>query len=222
MEWGSDTRIYRSAEELRDVLPGRLADGAPLVLKQHRGMGGHGVWKVEGATSATVTVQHAADGAEPETVSLATFLDRCDSYFTGTGLMVEQPYQPRVVEGMIRAYLSHSTVVGFAHQYPRSLLPAGVELPHSEKLFELADEPRYAGLRRRLEADWVPEMQQILDLEDRALPVIWDADFLYGHKDENGDDSFVLCEINVSSTFAFPEFAMPVVAHATLARIGER
>jgi hypothetical protein len=192
------------------------------VLKQHRGMGGHGVWKVESAGSATVTVQHAADGAEPETISLAAFLDRCDSYFTGVGLMVEQPYQPRIVEGMIRAYLSHGAVVGFAHQYPRGLLPAGFVPPHSEKVFELADEPRYAGLRRRLEADWVPEMQRFLGLEDRALPVIWDADFLYGPTDENGEDSFVLCEINVSSTFAFPEFAMPVVARATLARIGER
>src|SRR6185295_18882577 len=44
--WGSDTRLYRSAAELREQLPARLA-GGPRVLKQHRGMGGQGVWKVE-------------------------------------------------------------------------------------------------------------------------------------------------------------------------------
>ena len=32
-------------------------------------------------------------------------------------------------------------------------------------------------------------------------------------------NAYVLCEINASSTFAFPEFAMPAVARAALAQI---
>ena len=43
------------------------------------------------------------------------------------------------------------------------------------------------------------------------MPVIWDLDFL-----NSEDESYVLCEINVSSTFAFPEVAMPGVARAAL------
>ena len=54
-----------------------------------------------------------------------------------------------------------------------------------------------------------------------ALPVIWDADFLFGAKTGTGDDTYVLCEINASSTFAFPEFAMPTVAEASIGRIRE-
>jgi hypothetical protein len=54
-------------------------------------------------------------------------------------------------------------------------------------------------------------MQRILGLSTHDLPVIWDLDFLHGDGDE-----FVLCEINVSSTFAFPEFAMPGVARAAI------
>ena len=53
------------------------------------------------------------------------------------------------------------------------------------------------------------------------MPAIWDADFLYGPKSASGDDTYVLCEINASSTFAFPEHAMPTVAEAALDRIGE-
>jgi len=34
---------------------------------------------------------------------------------------------------------------------------------------------------------------------DGQLPIIWDADFLYGPKTPSGDDSYVLCEINVSA-----------------------
>jgi Domain of unknown function (DUF6815) len=52
------------------------------------------------------------------------------------------------------------------------------------------------------------------------MPVIWDIDFLYGPKTASGDDTYVICEINASSTFAFPEHAMPAVARAALDRIG--
>ena len=70
-----------------------------------------------------------------------------------------------------------------------------------------------------METEWVPELQRLLGLDTHSLPVIWDADFLYGPKTASGDDTYVLCEINASSTFAFPEHAMPGVAEAALARI---
>jgi len=220
MSWGSDTRVYRTAAEFRERLPARLHEvDTPLVLKQHRGMGGAGVWKIEADGSDSVIAQHASGGAAPERLSLDGFLGRCEPYFAGTGLIVEQPYQQRLPEGMIRAYLTHDRVVGFTHQYPRGLMPpwhgdrpAGTE-------FELPTAPDYNDLCERLETAWVPEMQALLGLETEALPVIWDADFLYGPKDDSGSDTYVLCEINVSSTFAFPEFAMPTVARAAVERI---
>jgi hypothetical protein len=86
-------------------------------------------------------------------------------------------------------------------------------------VFEPAAEP-YRHLRERLEAEWIPKLRERLSLETGVLPVIWDADFLYGPRDVAGNDTFVLCEINASSTFAFPEFAMPAVAAATLSRLG--
>src|SRR5207245_1290695 len=61
MSWSSDVHLYRTAEELRAQLPARLAAHGPLVLKQHRGMGGDGVWKVElDVDEEAVRVQHAA------------------------------------------------------------------------------------------------------------------------------------------------------------------
>ena len=38
-----------------------------------------------------------------------------------------------------------------------------------------------------------------------SLPVLWDADFLYGPRTASGDDTYVLCEINVSSVIPFPD-----------------
>lgn len=222
MSWGTETRLYRCASELREELPDRLAARGPLVLKQHRGMGGNGVWKVEldPDQKGRVVVQHAAGGGGPERLRLDEFLRRCEPYFAGTGLMVEQPVQPRLDEGMIRAYLTHDRVVGFTHQYPRGLMPPGADNRPTAKLFEPASEPSYRDLRTRMESEWMPELQEILGIETHSLPVIWDADFLYGPK-ASGRDTYVLCEINASSTFAFPEFAMPTVAHAAINAIQE-
>jgi hypothetical protein len=221
MSWGTDTRLHRTAAELRDDLPARLAEQTPLVLKQNRGMGGNGVWKVE-RYGTMLRVQHAARGSVPEQLSLDEFVARCDPYFAGRGLMVEQPYQPRLAEGLIRVYMTHADVVGFAHQYPRGLLPpADASTTQAAKAFELPSAPAYSDLRHRMESEWMPDMQDILGLDTQALPVIWDADFLYGAKTTTGDDTYVLCEINASSTFAFPEHAMPTVAKAAIQRIHE-
>jgi len=151
------------------------------------------------------------------------FFGLCAPYFANSGLMIEQPFQSRLAEGMIRVYLSHDTVVGFAHQFPRGLLDTEIAatLPN-EKRFEPPSIERFAPLRERMEKEWISELRRITGVPTSELPVIWDADFLYGPKDRAGRDTYVLCEINASSTFAFPEFAMPGVAEAALARIAAR
>lgn len=212
MSWGTDARLYESWDELCAALPLRLAAGRPVVLKQMRGMGGQGVWKVERAGDGSVVAQHAAGGAEPETISLTEFLERCREY----GPVVEQPYQERLAEGMKRVYLTHDRVVGFTQQYPRGLVAPGTELPPSSKVFEPPDAPAFRDLRERAEDEWVPELRRIVGVETHELPVIWDIDVLHGD-----DGGYVLCEINVSSTFAFPEVAMPGVARATLERLSD-
>jgi hypothetical protein len=77
----------------------------------------------------------------------------------------------------------------------------------------------FQALRRKVEQEWVPEMQQILDIDTDSLPVLWDCDFLLGPKNPSGEDTYVLCEINASSVAPYPETAPPFVAEATLARL---
>ena len=60
--------------------------------------------------------------------------------------------------------------------------------------------------------------RRLLGIDAGSLPIIWDADFLYGPCDASGMDSYVLCEINVSSVFAFPEEAPAEIARLALAR----
>ena len=63
-----------------------------------------------------------------------------------------------------------------------------------------------------MENEWLGELCRLVNLDRAQLPVIWDADFLYGPKDPAGADSYVLCEINVSSVFPFPDDALAPLA----------
>ena len=81
--------------------------------------------------------------------------------------------------------------------------------------------PAFQGLRAKLEQEWVPAAQRLLDIDTGSLPVLWDCDFLLGPKSASGEDTYMLCEINVSSVAPYPESAVPYVVEATLARVGE-
>jgi len=59
----------------------------------------------------------------------------------------------------------------------------------------------------------------VLGINTASLPIIWDADFLLGAKDRTGKDTYVLCEINVSSVAPFPESAVPFMARAALTQV---
>lgn len=235
INWGSHVYRYQSVDELREQLPGRLMTGHARVLKQNRGNGGDGVWKVQLALAASdelphagtlLCVRHALRGSVDEEMSLGDFVQHCEPYFDGVGsMMIDQPYQDRLREGMIRCYLVHDRVVGFGHQAMNALVPAPPGAPASAapqpgpRLYYPPNKPGVQHLRLKLEREWVPAMQQALEIEISDLPVIWDADFILGPKTESGQDTYVLCEINVSSVFPFPEDAMTPFADAVSKRI---
>ena len=79
--------------------------------------------------------------------------------------------------------------------------------------------PEFHTLKCKLEQDWLPEAQRLLKIETDELPVLWDCDFLLGPKRENGEDSYVLCEINVSSVAPFPPSAIAPLVAAAQARM---
>jgi hypothetical protein len=84
--WGTDTHLYRTAAEFGDAFPSRLQSAGPRVLKQNRGNGGQGVWKVElvsgpAGKASTVRVLEARRGSVFEEMSLGEFMTRCEDYF---------------------------------------------------------------------------------------------------------------------------------------------
>ena len=230
--WGTDTHLYRSAQAFREEFPARLQSAGPRVLKQNRGNGGQGVWKVElvPATSGAeiVRVLQAARASVPEDMPLADFMRRCGTYFAADGCIIDQPFQPRLPDGMIRCYMSADKVVGFGHQLVKALIPPPPEGPDSEaarpgpRIMHPASAAEFQALRTKMESEWTPQMMQLLDIDAESLPIIWDADFLYGPRTPAGEDSYVLCEINISSVFPFPEQAPSEIARLAKARSESR
>jgi hypothetical protein len=228
--WGTDTHLYRTTASFRDSFPARLQSSGPRVLKQNRGNGGQGVWKVElvsgsDGDEALVEVLHARRGSVPERLALEDFMTRCEAYLIPGGCIVDQPFQPRLPEGMIRCYMGADKVVGFGHQLIRALLPPPPEGPDSAaaqpgpRVMHGADAEQFQALRRLMEAEWAPQMMDVLGIDAASLPIIWDADFLYGPRKPSGEDTYVLCEINVSSVFAIPDQAPSAIARLAMSRL---
>lgn len=225
--WGSDTHLYRTAAEFGAEFPPRLLSSGPRVLKQNRGNGGQGVWKVEvisapPAGPIVVRVLHAQRGSRPEDLALSAFMAGCEGYFAADGCIVDQPYQPRLRDGMIRCYMGADRVVGFGHQLIKALLPPPAEGPDSPaaqpgpRIMHGADAEPFQALKAKMETEWTPQMMRLLDIDAASLPIIWDADFLYGPRTASGEDTYFLCEINVSSVFAIPDQAAAAIAQLAL------
>jgi hypothetical protein len=227
MEWGTDCYLYRTPEEMASHLPSRLV-GGPRVLKQHRGNGGNGVWKVEllgrssdAAGDPSVHVLHARRGSVIEDMRLSEFVARCSPYFKDSGCMIDQPFQDRLSDGQIRCYIVEGRVSGFGHQFVTALLPpvGGQVSRPNPRLYYGPWQREFQAIKAKLEGGWIGEMRRLLEMDVEELPVLWDADFLYGPKDASGADTYVLCEINVSSVDVFPAETLVALGDAVAARL---
>ena len=129
---------------------------------------------------------------------------------------------------MVRCYLVGDRVAGFGEQLVNALYPAAPETDPSTatepgpRLYYPPTRPDFQPLKDRMENEWLAELCQTLALDAARLPVVWDADFLYGQRNSTGADTYVLCEINVSSVYPFPDEALAPLAAATLAQLEAR
>jgi hypothetical protein len=237
MGWGCDTRHYSTLAAMHKELPVSLATGKARVLKQARGHSGDGIWKVALADRAdtrtassvsphaAVRVRHAKRGCVETTMSLAAFIAQCEPYFSRGDGMIDQIYQRRLPEGMVRCYLVRDRVAGFGEQLVNALYPAEPGAPAESapqpgaRLYYPPTRADFQRLKDKLEREWLDQLCGIVGLEKAQLPVLWDADFLYGEKDADGADTYVLGEINVSSVYPFPDDALGPLAAETLTQI---
>ncbi|MFO1288499.1 MAG: Cj0069 family protein [Rubrivivax sp.] len=228
LPFGSDVHRVDSLEQLAAELPARLRQGA-RVLKQHRGHSGIGVWRVEtvGATeamggdprNALLKLRHAQRGCEEEIVDMPALLQRMATYFEPAqgGHMIDQAWQPRLAEGMVRAYLVEDRVTGFGLQAVNALHPT--DMQPGPRLYHGPDLSQAQLLKQQLESAWIEQLRQRVGLPREQLPLLWDCDFMLGDSAAGAAQRYVLCEINVSSVSPFPPSSIAPLVEAVKARL---
>jgi hypothetical protein len=232
MGWGSDVHRLDTLEQLRADLGDRLASGAIRVLKQWRGHSGIGVWRVQrvpgdpaSGVGSRVLAKHAPRGSAELMMSFDDFAALMAPYFKDRGHMIDQAWQPRLTEGMVRCYLVQDRVAGFGLQAVNALHPAvagdgSAQAPTpTTRHYHSSDLPSVQALKQRLESEWVPQLEQKLGIRREDLPLLWDCDFLLGERASEGDERYVLCEINVSSVAPFPDSAIEPLVTAAVSRV---
>ena len=221
MSWGCDTALYRTMGAMRAELPSRLASG-PRVIKRNRGNGGQGVWRVESVASPQnwpmVRVLDATKDTSEE-MALYEFLERSIAYFED-GCVIDQPFQERLSEGVVRCYMAGDRCAGFGHQKVKALVEAAsARAEAGPRLYTSNADPRFQRLRHLMEDEWTPQLTSLLGIPSSDLPMIWDADFMLGQPGADGADSYVLGEINVSSVFPIPDEASAEIARRVADRL---
>ncbi|MEH0168524.1 Cj0069 family protein [Roseateles microcysteis] len=204
LPFGSDVYRVDSLAQLERELPQRLEEG-PRVLKQYRGHSGIGIWRVEAvAGSPLCKVRHAHRGGDEELLGMTELLQRLAPYFEpeAGGHMIDQVWQPRIADGMVRAYLVQDRVGGFGYQAINALHPT--HTAPGPRVYYPADFPRFGALKGLLEGGWIDQLRLATSVTHDRLPMLWDCDFMFGEQ----ADSFMLCEINVSSVSPFPPSAI--------------
>jgi hypothetical protein len=218
LPFGSDVHRIDSLVQLEAELPQRLRQGA-RVLKQHRGHSGIGVWRVEASTGGGLIVQHAQRGSTRQRMDMPALKATLAPHFGPDcgGHMIDQAWQARLPEGMVRAYLVEDRVTGFGLQAVNALHPdapmPGPRLYHGPEL------PSFQALKQQLESTWIKLLRERVGLAHEQLPLLWDCDFLLGDATAEGAQRYVLCEINVSSVSPFPPSSVAPLVAATIRRL---
>jgi len=222
MECGGDIKMYHSFEEFNQRFFAEQKPPAIRILKQYRGNGGEGVFKINASdiNHNKIGVTHAKNGDKERKVSTGNFFEEFKNYFNDGGVLIDQPWNEHVVNGMVRCYICGTKVAGFGYQEVNALYPG--KKP-GKRFYFSEDCGLFCDLREIMENKWVPHLLQVTGTEKEMMPVIWDADFFINDVNtKNTIEKYTLCEINVSCVSPFPESAIPYMVEEVRKKIETR
>ncbi len=227
LAFGGDTKLYDSFDDFRANFPDIKQPFGLRILKQYRGNGGNGVFKVD--TSAIdqnkISITHAKGDVGERQLTIADFFEEMKMYFQNKGMLIDQAWNPNIINGMVRCYLTGAKVNGFGYQEINALYPTTNNMPKkpSKRFYFTEDCGLFQDLRTTMETKWVPQLQELTSIKTDMMPVIWDADFFVNTiNTENVHEKYTLCEINASCVSPFPESAIPFIVEDVSNRIGAK
>ncbi len=226
MAWGGDTKIYPTHNDFLERFPGSLQTSGVRVLKQFRGNGGNGVYRILQEPAGMITIIHAIAGNEKSTLSVSDFNEEFKSFFSNNGMLIDQEWNNNTLNGMVRCYLSGTKVAGFGYQeinafYELKNNGTQIYFPPGKRFYFTEHCGLFSDLKKIMENEWVPELQRKLSINKDRMPVIWDADFFINKiNGTTAAEKYTLCEINVSCVSPFPPSAIKFIVEEVRERIG--
>jgi len=222
--FGMDVKLYHSYEDFRERFLKFLNGDRFRILKQYRGNGGKGVFKidVDKINNNIITVTHAIQGDQETSMSIEEFFASMESYFRTGNMLIDQQWNPNILNGMVRCYLTGNKVTGFGYQEVNALYPKinSVFKKPGKRFYFTEDCGLFADLKKNMEMSWISRIQEITQISSNHLPVIWDADFFINNiNTERAGEKYSLCEINVSSVSPFPESSIPYIVEEVKTKI---
>jgi hypothetical protein len=221
-EFGGDVKLYKTFDEFNKRFFTEQNPPAARILKQYRGNGGDGVFKIDATNfdNNKIIVTHAKSGAGERILSTDVFFEEFKIYFNDGGVLIDQPWNEHIINGMVRCYLTGTRVSGFGYQEVNALYP---NKKPGKRFYFSEDCGLFQDLKEIMENKWVPQLQQITGTSNEIMPVIWDADFFINSVNtENTHEKYTLCEINVSCVSPFPESAVPYIVEEVRKKIEAR
>lgn len=200
-----DTEVYYDAGSFLRGFPQTLAK-SDRVLKQNRGSAGEGIFVVKphgwerapGLAAvpggALVEATEMSDNAT-RVLRLEDFMAACQQYTQGdNGLLVDQRFLPRIVEGEVRVLMIYDRPVYVVHKRPAEGAYSATLFSGASYTYDDASDPKW----KRLLSHWtagLPEVRALLGGLD--YPLIWTADFILD-TNPDGSDAYRLGELNAS------------------------
>lgn len=223
MDWASDVKLYTGFEDFASRFLQSLLSSGIRILKQYRGNGGNGVFKIKYlADENNVSIIPAHTGNEERILSWSNFLEEFSTFFSNGGILVDQEWNKNIRNGMVRCYLSGTRVAGFGYQEINALYESvnNTYIPPGKRFYLTENCGLFRDLKEIMEIKWVPQMLNKLSISPAMLPVIWDADFFINDPGSvTTIGKYTLCEINVSSVSPFPPSSIKFIVEEVTNRM---
>lgn len=222
MDWGGDTKMYTSHRDFLNRFYESLKTSGIRVLKQYRGNGGNGVYKIAYSSANELRLTHAMDGSVERNLLFTDFYNEFKSFFLNDGLLIDQEWNKNIVNGMVRCYLTGTKVAGFGFQEINALYESNdkTHIPPGKRYYFTENCGLFSDLKEIMQNKWVPQLQKKLSIAESMMPVIWDADFFINKPNsKKTNKKYTLCEINVSCVSPFPPSAIKFIVDEVKTKI---
>jgi len=227
MDWGVDTEIYSEYKGFENRFLSSMKNSDIRVLKQYRGNGGNGVFKVCFADEncKNIKVIHAPTANEVQILTVDEFHKKFSKYFEDGGLLIDQEWIKNITNGMVRCYLTGDKVSGFGYQESNALCPLSDDpesrvRPTSGRFYFSENCGLFQDLRKIMESKWIPQLLESHSVSADLTPLIWDIDlFINDVNTHFTEKKYSLCEINVSCVSPFPSSCIKFITNELITKI---